>query len=145
MIDYSVIREDEYELVTDSESEIDDIEVYYSYDLNVNYYDDNFIDSGDSDYDMPTFLVCMNSFTLLDYSQQAQQYQEKAKEALDEGDISKYTFFMIESKKFAAKITLINWEFALNGIRAKFERSICWIEEHRSSLSQQIGMLDHTL
>jgi len=108
MINYSVIREDEYKLVTDRESEIDNIEVHYSYDLNINYYDDNSTDSGDSNYDTSTFLVCMNSFTPLDYSQQAQQYQEKAKEAFDEGDISKYTFFMIESKKFTAKITSVN-------------------------------------
>lgn len=63
MIDYLVITEDEYELVRDSESEIDDIEVHYSYDLNANYYDDNFVDS-------------------------------------------KYTYFMIDSKKFATKSLL---------------------------------------
>lgn len=33
MIDFSIVREDEYEFVSDSESKPGDIEVHYSYDL----------------------------------------------------------------------------------------------------------------
>lgn len=95
MVDYSIIREDEYEFIFDIESEPDDIEVHYSYDLNVNYVDiDTIPDSGDLDYDTPKFLIYMNHMTPLDYSQQALELEIKAKEALDEGDISKYTFYM---------------------------------------------------
>lgn len=108
MIDYSIIKEDEYELVFDSESEASDIEVNYSYDLNVNYFDYNSVDSGDSDYDSQNFFVCMNFMSPLDYSQQAHQYEQKAKEALTKRDISKYTFFMVKSIKSTSKISSMN-------------------------------------
>jgi len=71
MIDYSVIKEDEYDLIIDSEDS--DYALHYSYNLNINYYDDNSTNRGDSDYDTLAFLVYKNSFTPLDYFYQAQQ------------------------------------------------------------------------
>lgn len=72
MVDYLVIREDEYEFIFDTKSEPSYIEIYYSYNLNVNYVDiDIDLDSGNSNYDTLKFIICMNHITLLDYSQQA--------------------------------------------------------------------------
>lgn len=109
MINIFVIREDEYEFVSNFESKPDDIKVHYSYDLNVNYVDiDTNLDSEDLDYDTPKFLVCMNNTTPLYYSQQALQLEIKAREALDEGNVSRYIFYMNESKKDASKAIPIN-------------------------------------